>query len=62
MALSWVLIIVGIVAVARWFFSRFDSGSRITPESPLEVLKRRYAKGEINKAEFEEKRKDIIGS
>lgn len=29
-------------------------------ESALEVLKRRYARGEINKEEFEEKRKDLV--
>jgi uncharacterized membrane protein len=28
-------------------------------ESPLEILQRRYARGEIDRAEFEEKRKDL---
>ena len=38
-----------------------ESGQGHTPsESALEILKKRYARGEINREEFEEKKKDLV--
>lgn len=57
--LIWVLIIVGIVALVRWL-----TGSRAASEAPaaktaLDILKERYARGEIEREEFEQKKRDL---
>jgi putative membrane protein len=60
MVLFWGLIIWGVVALVRWAASPGISEST-TPrvDSPLEMLKRRYARGEISRAEFEEMKRDL---
>ena len=52
------LIIWAVVALARGSSeSRGTDSSKA--DSAMEVLKQRYARGEINKEEYEEKKKDI---
>jgi putative membrane protein len=55
----WGLVIWGIVAAVRSTSGR-RSGDESTTESALEVLKRRYALGEIKKREYEEKKRDLL--
>jgi putative membrane protein len=59
MLVFWVLVIVAIVYLIRWLAVSSRAGGREgRPEySALEILKKRYARGEIDKEEFEEKRK-----
>jgi putative membrane protein len=54
----WGLVIWGIVAAVR-STSSHKCGDTSTAESAIEVLKRRYALGEIKKKEYEEKKKDL---
>src|SRR3989338_2984739 len=61
MILWWILIIVIVFLLVRWAVggSRTIEGKH--ERTALDILKDRYAKGEIEKKEFEEKKKDLSG-
>lgn len=54
----WGLIVIGIVALIKYL--RSSSIENKEPSSALKILEERYAKGEINKEEFENKRTHIL--
>lgn len=56
MFLFWVLVIIGFVVGIRWLFGRGRDGRT---DAALEILRQRYARGEINKEEFEARKKDL---
>jgi putative membrane protein len=59
MLLFWILIIAGIILFVRWSMTGGTSGQDGAGESSLDLLKKRYARGEIGKEEFEAKRREI---
>jgi putative membrane protein len=61
MALFWIALIIAVIFLIRWLAASTDHRSRESRsgDSALEILKVRYAKGEINKEEFEQKMKDM---
>lgn len=61
MLLWWVLIILGIVVLGKWLFGGGSRSDSRAADRALEILAERYARGEINKQEYEEKRRDLAG-
>lgn len=56
-----VLVVAGGVALA-WFVieaARSTPGAAGAAETPLEILKRRYAQGEITREQYEEMKRDL---
>jgi putative membrane protein len=57
----WILVLVGIVLLVVWVVQKaVGGGAGRTERSALEILKKRYARGEISKEEFEEKKRDLL--
>jgi putative membrane protein len=56
MLVFWGLVVAGLVLALRWLLSQ---GRESRSDSALEILRQRYARGEINREEFEAKRRDL---
>jgi putative membrane protein len=66
MMLFGLLVFGGVVLLAIWAVTRLTGGDRSqpgtaanSPEDPLVVLQRRYARGEIGREEYERIRSDL---
>jgi putative membrane protein len=60
--IGYILLIVLVVVAAAWFLGRgaAQGGGRGTsPASALDILKERYARGEIGREEFDQKKRDL---
>lgn len=54
MILFWVLVIIGVVLVVRWAANQSGGG-----RTALQILQERYARGELQREEYEQKKKDL---
>ncbi len=61
MILFWIVFIFVVVALSKWIFSGSRHHDRGAGKSALDLLKERYARGEINKEEFDQKKRDLEG-
>ena len=61
MAIFWIVIVVAAIWLVGNLFPRTDRGQSPAnaPESAVDILKRRYARGEISKDEFETTRHSL---
>lgn len=59
MILFWVFIIVGVVALAR-LFAASPRGESRREKTALDMLNESYARGEIKRDEYEQKKRDIV--
>jgi putative membrane protein len=63
MLVIWILVVVGLIFLIKWLVqsTRDVPAGKSTPTSrALHILEERYARGEIDKQEFLDKKKDLI--
>jgi len=62
MILFWILVIVGLVLLIKWLVknTREAPCGRSSSSKAIHILEERYARGEIEKQEFEEKKRDLL--
>lgn len=60
MWLFWIVILVAVIFSIVSFANQ--SGQNSTPDSPVEILRKRYAKGEITKEDFERMKNELQNS
>ncbi len=57
MALFWAVLVGGLLFVVKWLWGQ---GTVSRADSALDMLKKRYARGEITKQEFEDMKRDVL--
>jgi len=59
MMILWILVIAALIFWIVRAIQR-NGNQQYQPESAIDILKKRYARGEISKEEFEERKKNLL--
>ncbi|MHB8453507.1 MAG: SHOCT domain-containing protein [Acidiferrobacterales bacterium] len=59
MILFWLAIILAVAALLKWLVSASSRAHLPREKTALEILRERYARGEIDRDEYERKRHDL---
>lgn len=59
MLIFWALVIVALIYGVRWLAGRNGPEENGGGQTALDILKERYARGEISRKEFEQMKKDL---
>jgi putative membrane protein len=65
MVIFWIILIIGAIYLIKLLMQKTQNKDapsgrgRSSNPKPIEILKERYARGEIDKKEFEEKKRDL---
>lgn len=61
MMILWIILLGALIYWIIRAAQRGGGGNQLTqPESAIDILKKRYARGEISKEEFEDRKKDLL--
>ena len=59
MWILWIIVVIAVVLLAKLMIVGLPDKSAKTSESPLEILQKCYASGEINQDEFKRMKKGL---
>lgn len=60
MMFFWWFLIIAVILIAIYALKSSVKRSSSDSDSPLDILKKRYARGEIDKEEFEKRKQELL--
>jgi putative membrane protein len=60
MLLFWILVLVGLILIIKWLLQMTGGDKKLSGSGrAIDILKERYARGEIDKAEYQAIKKEL---